>query len=156
MDVEFRKSCTRIAMDQAFLPYRWPAIFPPTPTPHTLLDMPPNSLDYLPVPPPSLRPLRLIPLLNLRARNPPAPTFHRTRYFLSSPSHIDTQGVSEQIGRSLPFVAFELPRLTRGEDSHNARPVVRFELLRSVDKDESERTLRVDGGEQAGDVEDVC
>lgn len=62
----------------------------------------------------------------------------------------------EQFRRRLPFIAFELPCLTRGEDGYNSRPIVRLKLLRSVDKNEAERTLGVDGGEETGDMEDVC
>lgn len=54
----------------------------------------------------------------------------------------------------LPFIAAELPCLTRGEDGHDAVPVVGFELLRGVDEDEAESARRVDARENAGYVQD--
>lgn len=54
----------------------------------------------------------------------------------------------------LPFIAAELPCLTRGEDGHDAVPVVGFELLRGVDEDEAESAGGVDARENAGDVQD--
>lgn len=52
----------------------------------------------------------------------------------------------------LPLVALELPRLARGEDGDHAVPVVRLELLRRVNKDEAERAVGVDSGEEARHV----
>lgn len=54
----------------------------------------------------------------------------------------------------LPFIAAELPCLARGEDGHDAAPVVGFELLRGVHEDEAESAGRVDARENAGDVQD--
>lgn len=54
----------------------------------------------------------------------------------------------------LPFIAAELPCLTRGEDGNDAVPVVGFELLRGVDEDEAESARRVDARENTGDVQD--
>lgn len=53
----------------------------------------------------------------------------------------------------LPFIAAELPCLARGEDGHDAVPIVGFELLRGVDEDEAESAGRVDTREDAGDVQ---
>ncbi len=42
-----------------------------------------------------------------------------------------------------------------GEDGDDAVPVVGFELLGGVDEDEAEGAVGVDGGEEAGEVQDV-
>ena len=63
--------------------------------------------------------------------------------------------MSKEFRRRLPLVGFELPCLPRCEDGDDAGPVVRLELLWGVNQDESEGALGVDGGEEAGDVENV-
>lgn len=45
--------------------------------------------------------------------------------------------------------------MARGEDGDDARPVVGLELLGGVDEDEAQGSLRVDAGQQSGDVQDV-
>ena len=60
----------------------------------------------------------------------------------------------EQLRRRLPLVAAKLPRLARGEDGDDAAPVVGLELLGGIDKDEAQGPRRVDGREQARDVQD--
>ena len=62
--------------------------------------------------------------------------------------------MTEQLGRLLPLVALKLPGLARGKDGDDARPVVRLELVGRVDEDEAHRVRR-DGGQRAGDVQDV-
>ena len=43
--------------------------------------------------------------------------------------------------------------MARGEDGHDAVPIVGFELLRGVDEDEAESAGRVDTWENPGDVQ---
>ena len=62
--------------------------------------------------------------------------------------------MSKEFNRLLPLVAFELPDLAGGEDGDDTRPVLGLELFGGVDEDESDGTCGVDGGEDAGDVED--
>ena len=95
----------------------------------------------------------LIPLLDLRADDASSPSLDCTGYIIAFPADIDTESVLEQFRCGLPFVAFELPGLTRCEDGHDAVPVVGFELLGGVDEDESERALRIDARQDTGDVE---
>lgn len=152
--LSFANSIKKVTVLNTSHHHRSTILAPPF-TPHALLYPIPNPLHDLPIPPPSRRALLWIPLLDLRARDTPAPPPDRLRHILAPPSDIDPQGVLEQIRRVLPLVALELPRLTRGEDAHDAIPVVRFELLGGVDQDEAEGPLRVEGGEQAGDVQDV-
>ncbi len=129
-------------------PTRWPSFLSPTFHPHALFHSIPNALDHLPIPPPALHAHMIVPLLNLRRRDPSPPPLHRGRHILAPPAYVDALRVLEQLGRALPLVALELPRLARGEDRHHPTPVVRFELLRRVDQDESQRSLRVDGRQQ--------
>ncbi len=48
-----------------------------------------------------------------------------------------------------------MPCLTGCEDSDDTVPVIGFELLGGIDEDEAEWAVRVDGWEQACEVEDI-
>lgn len=151
----------RISLSQPFysrkstnLPrhHRSPLTPPPLP-PHPLLNPPPHPLHNLPIPPPPLLPLlRWTPLLNRHTTDPPPPPPHTTRYILPSPPDIHAQHLLKQIGRMLPSIPLELPRLPRREYSYNPIPVIRTELLWCIYEYEAEGTVRVDGGEESGYV----
>lgn len=123
--------------------FQWPAFFVPASTPHALLNPIPYTLHNLPIPPSSTSPLLRVPLLHLGARYASPPALDGPRDVFSPPANVDTQGVLEQIGRILPFVTLELPSLTCREDGNHTVPVIRFELLGSVDEDEAEGALIV-------------
>ena len=129
------------------LPYRATLLSPPF-SPHAFLDAIPDPLNYFSIPPPPLHTHMCVPLLDLGAHNAPAPPLDCSRHILAAPSYIDAQYVLEQFRRTLPPIALELPRLTCGEYRHDAAPVVRLELLRRVDKNESQSALRVYGRKQ--------
>lgn len=93
-----------------------------------------------------------IPLLDLRARDAPTPTPDGGGDVFGAPADVDAEHVAEQFGRGLPLVATELPRLARGEDGHDAAPIVGFELLRGVNEDEAKGSCGVDGWEEPRDV----
>lgn len=94
-----------------------------------------------------------IPLIHRHSRNSPAPSLDRSREIFSSPADIDAHDLPKEFRWVLPFIAAELPCLARGEDGHDAVPIVRFELLRGVDEDEAESAGRVDTWENPGDVQ---
>lgn len=94
-----------------------------------------------------------VPLLDLGAADPAAPAADRGGDILPPPADVDAEHVSEQLGRRLPFVAAELPRLPRGKDSHDPAPVIGFKLLWGVDEDKAQRSRGVNGGQKARDVQ---
>ena len=60
--------------------------------------------------------------------------------------------MTEELGWVRPFVVLELPGLTRGEDTDDARPIFGLELLGGVDDDEADWAGGVDAWDQARNV----
>lgn len=52
--------------------------------------------------------------------------------------------MTEKLGRILPFVVLELPRLACGEHRDDSIPVVRSKVRGVIHKDEASRVARVD------------
>lgn len=111
---------------------------------HRFLNCRPDSLDDFPISPPARRGLMSVPLVNLRARHAATPPSNSSRHIFPSPANIDAKRMSEQVRRRLPLVRLELPTLACCEDCCQSGPVVWLELLRCVDDDETERSLRID------------
>lgn len=132
-------------------------ILPPPLGPHALLDFPPDLLNYLPVPPAARVGAWQVPippiLVNQARLDAVAEPLHRLGRLVAAEAQIDARHVSEQLGRVAPPVVLELPGLARGEDGHDAVPVLGFELLRALDEDEAHRTRGVNVLHHARHVE---
>jgi hypothetical protein len=84
-----------------------------------------------------------------------APTLDGIRQELITPADVDTQGMAKELCWLTPLIALELPRLTSCEDGDNAIPVIGLEVIRRLDKDETQRASRFYGWHDAIDVKDI-
>ena len=82
----------------------------------------------------------LVPPVYEKASHSAAPSFHLVRDLSSPFADENAQDVAKQLLWLSPLVAPELPYLARGEDSHHPIPVIRLELFRGIDNDETVRT----------------
>lgn len=131
-----------------WLPWWIPFLSPPLRpfAPHPMLDRPPNLFDDLTIPPPLPLPHGRIHL----AHSPLIPTIDLEFPHITAPPkdfrwnrhvplpQIYTEDMAEKFLRLAPLVPAELPCLACGEDCYDARPVVGFELVGAVNKNEAE------------------
>lgn len=122
---------------------------------HRGLDSTPDLFHSLTVSPSLLSSLALTVRVDTNIQHTSTPTFDGVRQKLITPANVDTQGMAKELRWLTPLIALELPRLTSCKDGDNAIPVIGLEVIRRLDKDESQRTGRFYGWHDAIDVEDV-
>lgn len=121
-----------------------PSISGPATGPHRSFDSTPDLLDSLAVSPSLLGRLAVAVDVDTSTQDTSAPALDSVWQELITPANVDTESVAEEIGRMGPLVTLELPSLTGGEDGNNAVPVVGLEVIRRLDKDETERASWID------------
>ena len=119
-----------------------PTLPPTTPSPpklqfHPRLNPIPNRLANLAI---SESPIPL----NIQTLHPGAPPPHLIWHRLSIPADIKTPHLSEQLYGIIPLVVPELPRLPGCKHPNHTVPIVRLELLDTVNNQEAHGSGGVD------------